>query len=355
MNSPIIIGAGIAGLSAANNFIDHGIKPIVIEADIIGRDKVCGEFFSPESLFFLDKWEIPFIRIKKGNFIAKNYIYSFNFPNAAGSISRSQCELLLAKRIVNNNGLLYTNTSVTEIINAKNKNENHIIKLSNGQTLETNNLVIATGKIFNNKLNEPKYVGIKAHFKNFNIPNELFMYMISGAYLGISYVDNSTINLCCLAKKQLVDNFKTLSDFMQFFFNFYPDLNKKFNNSICLFNDWLTAYVFDFGIKKIKNWPNCFFIGDAAALIYPASGNGLAMGLTSGIMASEYIISNSKKNFKKNWRKRYSKRIFYAKILHNVFMNPKISNIGFRLANLYPKMSKVFFKLTREKLISSKR
>ncbi len=350
MNPPVIIGAGIAGLSAANNFIDHGIQPIIIEADLIGRDKVCGEFFSPEALFFLEKWEIPFVTIKKGNFITKNYNYSFNFPKVAGSISRSECELLLAKRIINKNGIIYTNTSVTEIINAKNNNENHLIKLSNGKVLETNKLVIATGRLFNtNSMQEPKYIGIKAHFKNFNIPNELFMYMLPSAYLGVTYVNNSTVNVCCLAKKQLVDKYENISDFMQFFFKHFPDLNKKFNSSICLFNDWLKAYVFDFGIKKTPDWPNCYFIGDAAALIYPASGNGLAMGLTSGIMASDYIISNTKINFKKNWYKRYSKRIYYAKFLHNFFMTSKISNIGFRIANLYPEISKKFFKITRDR------
>ena len=349
MNTPIIIGAGVAGLATANYFVDNNVHPIIIEADEIGRNKICGEFYSPEVTPILHNWNIPLIMIQKTNFIIPQYNYSYMLPSSAGSIARSKCELLLANRAQKLGAKIFTKTSVTEIINAKNETSEHIIKLSTGEIFKTHKLIIASGKLpflTQQKKLTPRYVGIKAHFTNITIPNELYMCMINGAYMGITYVDDSTVNICCLAKKNLVDKFKNIDEFMLNFFNSNKVLKNIFKNAKMNY-PWITGFVPNFGKKTIPNWPNTYFIGDAAATIFPASGNGLAMGITSGIMAAKYIINN-KNNFKKNWYIRYNKRLYFAKILNSLFLRPKIAKIGFRLATYFPILSKTFYRFTRD-------
>lgn len=349
MNNPIIIGAGIAGLSAANYLVDNNIAPIVIEADIIGRAKVCGEFFSPEAIPFLQQWEVPLISINRANFFTPDFQYEFDMPQAAGSVSRNVSETHLAQRAIDKSAQIYTNTKVLNIIPAQDKNDIHYIKLSTGQILQTDKLIIATGKIPSlniTKQSEPNYFGIKSYFTNINIPNELNMFMIPGAYMGVTYVDDKTINVCCLVQKKIIDKYQNYQDFLQHFTSKYSMLKNIINSGNS--PEWLTAMVPNFGKKNIPNWPNTYFIGDAAATIFPASGNGLTMGLTSGIMAAEHIVSNLQNDFKKDWNLRYKSRLQYAKLLNSLFMNPNYATLGFKIANRFPFISDAFFKLTRE-------
>ena len=351
MHVPIIIGSGLSGLSAANYLLDNGVKPIIIEADIIGRIKVCGEFFSHESIPFLRKWDIPFLEIKKANFITINNNYSLNFPVTSASASRSITESLLAQRAIKLGAQIYEKTFVQEIIPAKTNNDKHYVTLSSGQILVADKLIITTSKLpFLNSVKTfvPNYIGIKAHFTNIVMPNELNMYMLPRAYMGVTYINASTVNICCLAKKNLVDKFGSVDLFMQHFFAGFDDLKKISKTGIRVNTSWLTTPIGSFGKKSVPDWPNSYCIGDAIASICPAAGNGLAMGLTAGVMAAQHIIFNKQTDFKNEWNLRYSKRLKYAEFLHSLFISPFKANIAFKFVNLFPFTSNVMYKLTRD-------
>jgi len=349
MNKPVIIGAGIAGLSCANQLADHNITNTLIEADTIGKTKICGEFFSPESIPILNKWDIDNIEINLGNFYTPNYKFIFKFPKVCASFNRKVSEINLAERAKKNGTKIIENVFVKNIIPACNTNEPHQIFLSDGKIIETYTLIIATGKLpfLNQVQNKIKYTGIKAHFKNIPIPNELNMFLINGAYMGITNIDKETVNVCCLTKKDLFDQFNDTEKFLNLFKKNFPQLNDLFKNAE-IQNHWLLADVPDFGKKKILNWPNTYFIGDAAATIFPATGNGLSMGLTSGIMAANHIILNNKDCFKTSWNIRYSQRLWYAKLLNFVFMNSSFAKTCFKISDRLPFFANLIYKLTRD-------
>lgn len=349
MNKPIIIGAGISGLSAANYLADNEITSIIIEPSQIGRIKVCGEFFSCESIPYLKRWNIPFLTIRKANFNISGKKYSFNLPSKAASTSRSKCELELAKRATNKNVQIISDT-VEKINFANQDNDLHLIKLSSGKILQTNKIIITTSKLplFRSKTTSPTYLGIKSHFTNVDIPNELNMYLIDGAYMGLTYIDNSTVNICCLAKKTVVDKYDSVDSFMNNFFSTNPELNKIYKVAKRLNENWLIQPISQFGKKSILDLPNTYFIGDAISTIHPASGNGLAMGLTSGVMAAEHIITQSQINFNADWNLRYNSRLNYANLLHSFFISENKSKISFKLASLFPGIVNLFYKFTRD-------
>lgn len=347
----VIIGAGVSGLSAANYLVDHGIKPIIIDADKVGKVKVCGEFFSYETIHFLKRWGIPFIEIKKANFNTMSGSYSFNLPFSCASSSRAICEELLASRAISLGAKLYDNSYVKEIIPPNSAKDVSYIKTSNAEFI-ADKLIITTSRLpcfDSSKANNAQYIGIKAHFKNITMPNELNMYMIPGAYMGITNITESTTNVCCLAKKSLVDKFDNVDLFMDYFFGSISDLKNIYFRSLGNTDSWLTTQINVFGKKNVPLWNNSYFIGDSIASIYPASGNGLAMGLTSGVMAAEHIIKNSNSNFNNKWDSRYSSRLQYAKILHSLFMAGKKADIAFKIGNLVPGALNFFYRFTRDK------
>lgn len=352
MNRPVIIGGGIAGLSAANYLLDNGIEPILIEAHSFSRHKVCGEFFSPEAVGLLENWNIPISYIKQAHFIARGTEFILDFPNPAGSISRALCEQLLADRAQKLGGRILTNTTVTELVPAVSESTPYHLVLSTGETMRAQTLILAAGRLpiheVHGPLYAPRYIGIKAHFKNLPVHDQLYMYITPGAYMGVSSIEEDKTNISCLAKREMVERAGGAHMFIQNFIENIPELKERLYDARCLYDNWLICPVYSFGKKVVPQWPNAYFIGDAAASIEPAAGNGLAMAITSGIMAAQYAIDGSYDSFRKAWHKRYSRRLRWAKLLHSIFLRPTVAKQAFLCARVWPTAARIFYHKTRE-------
>ena len=69
-----------------------------------------------------------------------------------------------------------------------------------------------------------------------------------------------------------------------------------------LFPQWLVTRAPEFSHRKTPKWANGYFIGDAAGSIPPATGNGLSMALSSGIMAAKYAVRGDANGFRRAWK-----------------------------------------------------
>ena len=58
MKNVLIVGGGIAGLSALNRLVDLGISATLVESGTYPSHKICGEFFSSECLPILSSWDV---------------------------------------------------------------------------------------------------------------------------------------------------------------------------------------------------------------------------------------------------------------------------------------------------------
>ena len=77
--------------------------------------------------------------------------------------------------------------------------------------------------------------------------------------------------------------------------------------------------------------------GDAAGLIHPLCGNGMAMAIHSGKIASQLIIrflddrdydrSELEKDYIKNWNQYFAIRLRWGRYLQSLIMNPSMSNL----------------------------
>lgn len=340
----VIMGGGVAGLCAAIRLTELGIRPIVIEAGDYPSHKVCGEFFSPDCLEILKKWNISPLEIHKARFHSSHETLNFSFPKNAGGLSHFECDPQLVDRAVLGGAIIHKNTKVLQLTPESSKYE---LKLSNGMTLRASNLIIATGRIPNiSSQSVIEYVGIKAHFTGIPIENSLEMFTFNGAYLGISPIENGKYNVACLAK---IDNIKGLTP--ETFIDQLKSQNKLLESCLshgtCLFSKWMDASLPAFGIKKVPNWPNVYFIGDAAGTIPPITGNGLSMAIGGGMMAAEFAVAKDSNGFKKAWRKKFASSIFWGIFLHQLMLNPKLGRRLIKIGQYFPFLAKGTFYLTR--------
>jgi flavin-dependent dehydrogenase len=354
LESPIdflIIGGGVASLSAANRLVDLGENPVLIEGGDYPSHKVCGEFISPEALPYLEDWGIiPECRVKNITCISGTSKFQFTFPKESAGMSRFELDTHLAQRITSNGGTVLVNTKVLELKPTIEKSETlYLAKLSNGKTFKARNVFIGSGRFFQtaNTPNNMPYLGFKAHFSGIQLNESLHMHLLESAYIGMSHVKQDVVNVACLTKinnpvkEPLLELHKLLDR--------APLAKEMLNSGKLIFDEWLFTKAPTFEIKTNPPLKNVYFIGDAAGTIPPATGNGLGMGITSGYMAADYSITQDCDGFRKAWNKRYASRILKGRMLHQVMMNPTLTEIAFYICKRAPILPKIIFSATRER------
>jgi flavin-dependent dehydrogenase len=351
----VIIGGGIAGLSTAIRLTELGAKPWLIEAGDYPSHKVCGEFFSPASLKILYQWGIHPKEIPFAQFHSPSASLKFTFPSSAGSLSHFECDTQLAQKARKEGATIKTQTYV-DVLNPLTRE----LHLSSGETIKAKHLIIATGRLPNTISNSQSYTektippkffykGIKAHFEGFPNHNSLEMFSFKDAYVGISPIEKDQFNVACLAAVHKMEKCKSPDELVQQLRSENRYFDAYFAHGRMLFQEWMCTSIPQFGIKQVPDWENTYFIGDAAGTIPPATGCGLTIAISSGILAAEYALRGDFKGFRKMWISRYGTQIRWGKQLHRMMVQPAISTGFIHFSTLFPLICHLAYRLTQPK------
>ena len=345
----LIIGGGVAGLAVANRLADLQCSSLLIEAGQYPSQKVCGEFLSPECLPILADWGIfPFCKTTQVKLFKNHLSLNFSLPDAAAGMSRNELEESLLSRAQKKGCQVVCQCKVLEIKDFYQGSEKcYLVKASDGKVFKAQTLFIGAGRLVQSAGTSPpkmQYMGFKAHFKGVDVENCLQMHLLPQAYLGIAQVEKEIVNVACLANiGSEVARASSLEDYLFSQPRIKALLAKGEIDSV----GWLKTEVPGFTIKKTPDWENAYFIGDAAGTIPPATGDGLSMAITSGVLAANYALKKEAKGFKNAWKKHYSSRIMYGKMLHHVMTQPVLSTLSILSCKVLPFLPKTIFSLTR--------
>ncbi len=345
-----ILGGGVAGLCAAITLTELGERPLLIDGGSFSTHKVCGEFLSPECIDLLQRWHIQPNLLTNVNLHTACQQLNFHFNRPAGALSHIELDPALANHAAACGAQLKSNTLVSGLQPKKTANDVHLIQLADGQEIEAQNLIIATGRLFKNLTAsfKARYIGFKTHFSDLSLEkNQLQMYVLEGAYCGIAPIENNKFNVACLAElKQLRGCDPQI--YLQNLFIKDRYLQSLLANGKNIFEQWMVASIPAFGFKKTPLWHDTFFIGDAATSIPPACGNGLALAILGGRLAAQYALNGRACDFKKMWHKRCAKQMFYAKLLHKIMLSKTYSNATLQVIKYFPYFGKKLFELSRQ-------
>jgi flavin-dependent dehydrogenase len=277
-----IIGGGLAGLSLSILAAKKGYQVTVFEKGDYPKNKVCGEYISNESRYFLDNLGIDL------NSLALPQINKFVLTSNSGfkanctletggfGISRYLLDELLAKKAISLGVTILTNCKVNDIINEENGDK---IICNNQDECISKIAVISYGRQTNsNQLNKKKYVGVKYHVNTGPNDNTIEIHRFKGGYCGISKVENNQYCLCYLVeaeKLKLYNNsFESLETAIT---NENKFLKERFKTTFL--KERITTSNLHFGIKD-KNTTHVH-LGDAAGFIPPVTGNGMSLAFRS--------------------------------------------------------------------------
>ena len=352
----IVVGGGISGLLTAIQLATAGIQCYVVEKKNYPFHRVCGEYISNETVPFLESRDLfpkqfnpPRIqRFQLSSVRGKNKILPLDLGGFG--ISRYTFDFFLYDKAKSLGVIFYLKEEVEKILF---DHDRFFVKTLNRQ-LEADIVIGAFGKRSKVDIQLDRsfiqkrspYVGVKYHIKT-DHPNDLIaLHNFEGGYCGISNVEDGKTNLCYLTHRENVRRFKSIKEMEEAVLFKNPFLKNIFTNSQFLFYKPETINEISFE-TKLPVEAHILMTGDAAGMITPLCGNGMAMAIHSAKVVSDLIVKYTKqKNFSRAlleqqyidaWNKLFKKRLWFGRQVQKLFGNEWASNAAVNLAiNIRP-------------------
>ena len=334
----IIIGGGLAGLVSAIHLSKAGLAVTLIEKNEYPRHKVCGEYISNEVLPYLQHLGADPLTIgakKINRFLlstTRGKTIETTLPLGGFGVSRYTLDHFLLQKAVTNNCTVIQDT----VLDAHFANDIFKVTTKEGNELTSKIVLGAFGKRSNMdaKLersfinNKSPFVAVKTHMQG-NFPDDLVaLHNFTGGYCGVSQVENGNLNVCYISNYKSFQQYKNIESFQQEVLFKNPHLKTIFKNAVPVFEKPLTISQISFSNKStVEN--HILMCGDAAGMIHPLCGNGMAMAIHSAKIASELIVDYFNTKIKtrleletayaQHWNTAFKKRITTGRVLQSFF------------------------------------
>ncbi|CAM4332447.1 NAD(P)/FAD-dependent oxidoreductase [Zobellia roscoffensis] len=367
----IIVGGGLAGLTAAIHLAKVGHAVLVFEKEAYPHHKVCGEYVSNEVLPYLislgvdlkDHGAISIDTLKFST--VKGIVLETKLPLGGTGISRYAFDNLLYKKAVSL-GVDFVFKIVSEI-----RFQGAVFKMVtiDNETYTSRILIGAYGKrgALDKQLNrsfiqqKSSWLAVKSHYRLDSFPeNEVGLHNFKGGYGGLSKTESGAINFCYLTSYKSFQLEKDIEKFNTRVVQKNPILEEFLTHAEPLFESPLTIAQVSFHAKSPVE-QHVIMCGDTAGLIHPLCGNGMAMAIHSAKIASECIDAFLSGNeidrikmegaYVKKWNRTFKRRLWFGRQLQSVLLNPTWSSFAMALVVKQPWLLKQLIKNTHGKPI----
>lgn len=167
----------------------------------------------------------------------------------------------------------------------------------------------------------------------------------------MSNVEGGKTNLCYLTHRENVRKHKSIREMEERILSSNPFLKNIFNNAQFLFERPETINEISFETKRPVEH-HVLMTGDAAGMITPLCGNGMAMAIHAAKIASELTVNFLRdKNFSRaalesqysaEWNKLFRNRLWFGRQVQKLFGNEWASSLAVNLAlNVRPIVSMI--------------
>ena len=306
-----IVGGGLAGLALGIALRRRAIPVRVLEAAAFPRHRVCGEFISgikEDELIALsidDLFQPAEKHRETAWFDGPRPMLRARLPEAAYGLSRHHLDGALADRFVALGGVLQTGTRFS------------------GDASE--GTVLATGR----PQRASRWLGLKAHFEDLPLSADLEIHLATGAYVGLTRVENDRVNVSGLFHRTtpLTGGEQALAKAVEE--AGLSDLALRLRAARIDASSVKGVNRFHLGWQTGHD--KAVRIGDAAVMIPPFTGNGMTMALQSALCAvgplarwsvGQCSWGSTAAVIRTTQRRMFTARLRWARALQWVLMKP---------------------------------
>ncbi|QOI96734.1 MAG: FAD-dependent monooxygenase [Flammeovirgaceae bacterium] len=351
MKQVAIIGGGLGGLIAAIRLAGAGVPVMLFEKKTYPFHRVCGEYVSNETLPFLkhnglfpEKFKPP--SISRFQLSAANGQSTFLPLDLGGfGISRYTFDHFLSQQARAAGVQLFEQCEVTDVHFDTNRFKIHTSEkvyeadVALGSFGKRSRLDIQLNRDFIKK--RSPYVGIKHHIKTDHPDDLIALHNFNGGYLGISNIEAGKTNMCYLVHRSLLKRYGAIPALEKHVLFRNPHIRHIYANATFLFEKPEVINEVSFAPKE-PVYNHMLMVGDAAGMITPLCGNGMAMAIHAAKLAADLVLQQIaekqsrlwlEKNYDTAWKKIFEGRLRYGRrVQHYLFGSPLRSNLAVQLA-----------------------
>jgi flavin-dependent dehydrogenase len=345
MPDVIVIGGGPAGSAAAIRLARRGMKVRLFEKAHFPRPKLCGGFLSPECLADLEDLDVlDDLRRAGASTIRRTLVSSpwglsveAPLPSAGLSISRETLDHILLQRA-----------------------REAGVEVSEGTdgfraALNTPWTVVAAGRTAGSQEKHFPYYGIQAVFDDMpDLADQVELDLFPGGYVGLAR-QGERVNVCALAVKDRVrDDGPDLDQVLASWTRQNPLLKARLRTARRV-SAWHAVGPVQMGFRRLAE-PGRLFVGDAACVVDPFVGEGIAMSLQGAALGDAAIGRGSEieAHYAGAWHRRFDRGLRWGRSLRWIFQRAGLQDLGVAGLSGFPQMLSWLTVKTRPAQVSNR-
>ncbi len=368
----VVIGAGLAGSSVAHQLARQGWDVLLLERDHFPRHKVCGEFLSPESqkslqvmalydtVVALDPSLVNYAKIVSRRGVS----ITMPLPGCAWGISRYALDRALATAAQQQGVQFKSGTTVRGYTQADGEYTVQLRAESGESSVRARAVIAACGRHTQAGLppntritsDQQRYVGVKCHFDQVNMPAQVELFMFPGGYAGINSVEGGRVNVCLLTSyAAFAQAGKRADSLIAAAAQWNPTLGERLAGGRCLPETAAVVAPVD-TYRPAVPWTDIACLGDTAVMIPPLCGDGMAMALRSAelcaplaheFLSGSHSLSAWADKYSAVWHAEFQQRLRLGRLLQKLLSAPLVSDFAVGVGRIVPSLATYLVNATR--------
>ena len=348
-----ILGAGPAGSTLATLLTRRGLNVALVDRDTFPRDKLCGEFLSYDALPILERLELlPSLdglgatTISRCRVISGKTTYEFHLPSPARGISRLRFDELLFETAIGSGARRLDGWAAELLPRPGGAPQVALLRGQDKLLLNPRVVVGAWGRWGRNDLilkrefvsdHGRRHFGFKRHYRGPLAADVIELHSFHRGYLGVSGIEGGQTNICGLVHESRLKGLKGgWESFTQQLASEQGSLQTLFSSNTPVDREFLSSEPVIF-VPKSSVEDGIFMVGDAAGLVDPLTGNGMAMALQSALIAAPAILerlqgsTGAGRSYQRRFREFFGARLWWSRRVAFLLSRPALLNPLLRL------------------------
>jgi flavin-dependent dehydrogenase len=353
-----IAGAGPAGASLALRLAREGCRVVLVDAGRFPREKLCGEFLSPEGVLALDRLGlagglddlggVPIHRVRlttpRGRLLDADLTPSGSQTGFA--LSRGVLDHRLIAQARDAGVTLMEESRISGPI----VQDGRVVGLAArhptiGPSLQLRATVVIaadgrhsalvrqTGTTRHRGWLRPRFFGLKRHGKaprTDDPPGILTLNLVPGGYVGTCSIEGGLTNICGLLPESTVRRSRgDLDRLARDTFPCNPALARLWS-AIDPVGPWKAVAGVSVDVSRPRT-PGILYVGDCQGTVDPLGGQGMTMALLGAEQLVPFVLHAVRRGgavpgiqdeVQRAWHQRFDRRIQLCRLFHHVLINP---------------------------------
>ena len=205
-------------------------------------------------------------------------------------------------------------------------------------------------------------VGIKRHYQNINMPPQVELYFFKGGYIGLAPIEDGGVNLCLLATRKALEGAdKDPAGLIEALARRIPGIGNRLSGGEALNASPMTAAPVDLW-RRADPWDLVPCIGDAAAMIPPLAGDGIAAALRSvelcaplahAYLSGDLTLERWRQAYRSRWHASFDRPLALTRRLETWLGSAVGSNLLLGVGSILPPVARRLAGMTRSRANSA--